>query len=209
MSNSKFTPEQFIFKVEAVPQATFTVVAATDVITSTAHGLTNGDCVWVSSSTTLPAGLSASTNYYIINATTDTFRLSAVPSGTNIDITDTGTGTHTYKLKGKTILISDYSVVTLGVFTSGSANFTLKVQISDQGDVDFNKSQSATNRWDYAQVKLMDDNSSVNGSTGVVTSGTDINKTYEVNINKRIYLSANFTAWSAGKANVVVRGYNN
>lgn len=70
--------------------------ATSDVITSAAHGLANGDIVTVASSTTLPAGLSANTEYYVVEKTTDTFKLSATPGGTAIDITDTGTGTHTW-----------------------------------------------------------------------------------------------------------------
>jgi len=74
----------------------FTAVAATDVITSNAHGLADGDIVTVSSSTTLPAGLSANTNYYVIEKATNTFQLSATSGGSAVNITDTGTGTHTW-----------------------------------------------------------------------------------------------------------------
>ncbi|MBX4215330.1 hypothetical protein KW797_00045 [Candidatus Parcubacteria bacterium] len=77
--------------------ATFTAVAANDTITAVAHGLENGNIVWVSSGTTLPAGLSASTNYFVIDKTTDTFKVSATEGGTTVDITDAGTGTHTFK----------------------------------------------------------------------------------------------------------------
>jgi len=76
---------------------TFTAVAANDTITSAAHALENGSIIQVSNSGgALPAGLSASTNYYVIDATTDTFKLSATYFGSAIDITDAGTGTHTF-----------------------------------------------------------------------------------------------------------------
>lgn len=76
--------------------ATFTFTAATtDIITATAHGLVDGTRVTVATTTTLPAGLAASTNYYVIEATTDTFKLSATPGGAAVDITSTGSGTHT------------------------------------------------------------------------------------------------------------------
>lgn len=75
---------------------TFTVVAATDVITLTAHGLKVGDVVRVASGTTLPAGLSASTDYWVLTVpSVDTLTLSASRGGAVVDITDTGTGTHT------------------------------------------------------------------------------------------------------------------
>lgn len=76
------------------PSQTFTVVAATDVITAVGHGLLNGDRVRVSSDTALPAGLAAATDYYVISATADTFKLSLTDGGASVDITNTGTGTH-------------------------------------------------------------------------------------------------------------------
>lgn len=76
--------------------ATFTAVAATDIITSAGHGLSDDDTVRLTTTTTLPAGLSTGTTYHIITSTTDTFQLSASQGGSKIDITDTGTGTHTW-----------------------------------------------------------------------------------------------------------------
>jgi hypothetical protein len=73
---------------------TFTA-ATTDIITATAHGLIDGTRITVSSSTTLPGGLASSTNYYLRDTTTNTFKVSTTPGGTAVDITDTGTGTHT------------------------------------------------------------------------------------------------------------------
>lgn len=78
--------------------ATFTATAATDVIASTAHGLSNGEIIKVSSTTTLPAGLSANTAYYIINKNTNDFQVSLTSGGAAVDITSTGSGTHTWKL---------------------------------------------------------------------------------------------------------------
>jgi hypothetical protein len=71
-----------------------TVVAGTDVFTATAHGRINGDKVWLTTSSILPDPLAVETNYFIINKTTNTFKLSLTSGGAAIDITDTGTGTH-------------------------------------------------------------------------------------------------------------------
>lgn len=77
----------------------FTVVAATDVITHTNINLLNYSTVQVSTTTTLPAGLSAATDYYWIKVSDLTGKLASsyanAVAGTPIDITDTGTGTHT------------------------------------------------------------------------------------------------------------------
>lgn len=69
--------------------------ATSDICTKPAHNLHNGDPVTLSTTDTLPAGLSAGGTYYIVSATTDTFKLALTPGGTAIDITSTGTGTHT------------------------------------------------------------------------------------------------------------------
>ena len=61
-----------------------------DTITCTAHGFSDGHRVRVKSTGTLPAGLSAATDYYIVSSATNTFSLATTPSGSAIDITDTG-----------------------------------------------------------------------------------------------------------------------
>ena len=66
-----------------------------NVCTSLAHGLSDGFSVSVmNQGGELPAPLNSSTTYYVISATTDTFKLATSPGGTEIDITTAGTGTH-------------------------------------------------------------------------------------------------------------------
>lgn len=76
---------------------TFTA-ATTDICTKASHGFQTGDRVRVSSSTTLPAGLAAATTYYVIYLSSSTFKLASTDAlataGTAVDISDTGTGTH-------------------------------------------------------------------------------------------------------------------
>jgi hypothetical protein len=74
---------------------TFTVTAATDVFASVAHGFNNGDPLKFSSTTTLPAPLVAGKVYYVINKNTDDYQVAEIRNGTPVDLTDTGTGTHT------------------------------------------------------------------------------------------------------------------
>lgn len=73
----------------------FTAANATDTLTATAHGQTNGQKVRVSSSGALPAGLTAGTDYYVITAAANTFQLSATLGGAAVNFTTDGTGTHT------------------------------------------------------------------------------------------------------------------
>lgn len=77
---------------------TFTA-AVTDICTAAAHGLKTGDKVRLTTTTTLPAGLSLATTYFVIYITADTFSLASsdanAVAATAVNVTDTGTGTHT------------------------------------------------------------------------------------------------------------------
>ena len=79
--------------------STFTADAGTDILTHSNINLMNYSKVQVSTTTTLPAGLSAATNYFVIKVTDTTCKLATsyanAVAGTTIDITSTGTGTHT------------------------------------------------------------------------------------------------------------------
>lgn len=84
--------------------ATFTANDATDLCTYTStasipSNLLTGTRVRLTTTTTLPAGLALATDYYLIKMTDSTFELATsyanAVAGTQIDITDAGTGTHT------------------------------------------------------------------------------------------------------------------
>lgn len=83
---------------------TFTADAGTDTCTytSTANipsNILTGTRVRLTTSGTLPGGLATATDYYVIRLTNSTFRLATsyanAIAGTQINITDAGTGTHT------------------------------------------------------------------------------------------------------------------
>ncbi len=75
----------------------FTAVAGTDVITAdSAHTLSDNDTVKFTTTDTLPAGLELDVIYYVINSSTPDFQVSLTRGGSTVDITDTGTGTHSF-----------------------------------------------------------------------------------------------------------------
>jgi len=84
----------------ALAFATSDVNTTDDEITEVAHGFTTGLKGQTSTTTTLPAGLSTSTDYFVIVIDVDTYQLATSLAnslaGTQIDITDQGTGTHTF-----------------------------------------------------------------------------------------------------------------
>ncbi len=108
------------FTLGATPSPlTVTVDATSNIFTATAHGFGVGNPLRFTTTSTLPAPLALNTTYYARDITTDTFRVSATPTGTAIDIANTGTGTHT--VQGQA-----YNVSVDGVVSSnnGSNLFT-------------------------------------------------------------------------------------
>lgn len=97
--------------------------ATTDTITSIAHGLSNGDVLLLTTSGTLPAGLSTVTPYYVINAAANTFQLSATEGGAAVDITDTGTGVHKWHNPTATVTVREHG--------SGPDLFSIEMDAAD------------------------------------------------------------------------------
>jgi hypothetical protein len=86
---------------------------ATETVTSNAHGYANGTPIQIAATTTIPAGLSALTTYYVVGATTNTFQFSLTVGGAAIDITSAGAGT-----------ITTNQVYSLGdLVSSGGSNY--------------------------------------------------------------------------------------
>ncbi len=112
--------------VAATLSANFTADSSTDVITATGHGLTDGKRVVLSTTNTLPAGLSAERFYFVRDATTDTFKLSLTSGGTAIDLTDNGTGTHTFATAGT---LTDYAAAALLQHLFKIATFTVPTNV--------------------------------------------------------------------------------
>ena len=93
--------------------------------TDNAHGLVNTNIVQLTTTGTLPTGLSLSTNYYVVNKTTNDFKLALTSGGADILWTDNGSGTHRwhkptiYTVDGdnaslytvdKNVVVSGYSI---------------------------------------------------------------------------------------------------
>lgn len=206
---------------------TFTA-AVTDIFTAAAHAFKNGDMVVVSEDNTLPTGVVAATVYWIIEATTDTFKLSATPvvnytTGLGgaihkaVDITDTGSGTNTITIHdiGRNIPIEDFRHAVISFHGSSSANMTVKFQGSIGKSTtapddcpDFSASSAYNNSWDYMMVIDLEDNNPIDGDTGIAQAGTSLHRMFEMNINGLKWINAQVTAWSAGGTTIRVRLFN-
>ena len=78
------------------PSVTCTMTLATPgVITVTGHGFANGMIVVFSTDGALPTGIVAGTQYFVKNATANTFEVSTTPTGTSRPTSGSQSGTHT------------------------------------------------------------------------------------------------------------------
>lgn len=106
--------------------ATFTTAFGTDIVTSTGHGLLEGhQVILTTSAADLPAGLTTGVYYFVKYIDANTFYLSLTLGGATIDITDNGTGTHTWTRR---------NVISKCVATQASATETLTLKIGSAED---------------------------------------------------------------------------
>lgn len=172
--------------------ATFTA-ADTDIITSTAHGLVNGDTIKVISGTTLPAGLSTTVVYYVISSATNTFSVSLTNGGSAVDITDAGTGTHTWY---KCSLYSDG--VQYGTWDRSSVGFMIDRALKDLS-LDFSDKITLADCYEWinsgikyiqGKLKRWPEHYSYNAVLGQATRGTNIlampTDAYDTETNKSL-----------------------
>lgn len=104
---------------------------------------------------------------------------------------------------GNVLYCSDFRNAIVTISTTGSANMTIKCQGSiGQNSPTFTSAASPTNQWDYVQMVDLQDGNPVNGDTGVVLTGTDDTRTFEVNTNALDYITFNVTARSAGSVTI-------
>ena len=110
---------------------TFTA-AASDIITAVGHGLSASDVIEVTTSAAdLPDGLTIGTKYYVKYLTTDTFSVSLTAGGADVDILDTGTGTHSFHSDLK---VPDFRGEFLRGWDNGRSVDPDKASRTDRGD---------------------------------------------------------------------------
>lgn len=85
-------------QVAVVAASGFTVSTASDttIFTSADHGLFNGQIVNFVTTGTLPDPLAPATDYFVVGADSDTFKVSAELDGDPVEMTNNGTGSHTF-----------------------------------------------------------------------------------------------------------------
>jgi len=79
----------------------FTADSGTDTLTSNGHGLANDESVRLVTTGTLPAPLTTTDAYFVINTASNTFKLSATLGGSAVNLSDNGSGIHAVRFRGK------------------------------------------------------------------------------------------------------------
>ena len=206
------SPQKTIFDAIGIKTAAFTA-ATTDIITSAAHGLKNGDMVVLTTTDTLPDGLALATVYLVHQATTDTFELINKDTGASVAITDTGTGTHTFTMHdvGNAINVEYYKNNELALDSDGGddAAMVVKFQASYQKEApDFSASQAEDNQWFYIAVRDRNSNSVIDGDTGITFSGADDHRAFNIESNSIVWISAIISSWTAGEITLKAKSSN-
>ena len=209
-SSSSSINAEYIFNDIGIKTGTFTVSSSTDIASSTAHGLKDGDMIVVASDNTLPSPLAAATVYYVKDATTNSFRFAAASPGDKIDLTDNGVSTSSWTMHdiGSDILVENFRNALLAFDTDGGgdAAFTVKIQGSVQTEVpDFSAAQTKSNQWEYIQIIDLEDGASIDGDTGVSVSGADDHRLFEINTNHLRWVNAIISSYTEGELTLQIK----
>lgn len=124
------------------PLHDFTVVAATDLFTSASHGLVANDIIQSSSTVALPAPLLPNTDYHVIASglTADDFKVSLTSGGAAVNITDTGTGIHSFRrttndIESVTLMAAMQWVADGRTNETQTINFILENDVVREGEI--------------------------------------------------------------------------
>ena len=110
---------------------------------------------------------------------------------------------------GQPFYVKDYRHIVVAVSAADNPAFTVQAHgaISEQAP-DFEASQSADNFYDNVQMRAYEDNSPVDGNTGLVFTGDDTYQLLEINTNGLTWLNFSLSGYSAGNVTVKAVGFN-
>jgi hypothetical protein len=207
---------EYVIYNNVTPKAITSSTDATPiVVTANTHGFANGDLVLVYGHST---NVAANGIRKVANKTANTFELVDIDTGANIAGSGAGAGSGGYVLAApKVIFAEDFTHSVVTVVTSGTATMTLKVagslgKITEVNHLDvpnFGATVSASNPYNFLSIVDLDTNAVTEGSAGIVVAGTDVHKTYEINVNAIKYFTLIPTAWTQGAINAKVVVHTN
>ena len=169
------TRNHYVFSDSALTKSiagkSFTVNSTTNVVTCAGHGLLDGQIIRVSSTGTLPAGLTANLDHYVRDKATDTFKLALTSGGTAISFSNTGSGTHSWvtkevtgltHLEGEQVTIYydgmqhvDKTVSSGKIILDNSEGSDIVVGLSYNGEIETLEPASPPNQFSYTKKLLV------------------------------------------------------
>lgn len=200
-----------------------TVTSSTDaspiVVTKVAHGYSTDDIIMIQGHTT---NIAANGIFRIVVLSANTFALYSILTGLPVAGSGAGAGSGGIMAKLSTNQIpytEEFRTQTVQLITTGSATMTIKIAVSNgiPGSVsngagqdlpNFGATVGVNNPYTFAKLIDLDTDDETDGSTGIVASGTDLQKDYEVNINLARYMMPLITSWSAGRITLIFNQTN-
>jgi hypothetical protein len=119
---------------------TATITIATPGVVTVASAPDNGALVTFSTTGALPTGLTAGTNYYVVNRTSTTFQVSATSGGSEINTTGTQSGTQTATWR----TLVNTSGTQSGTHTETTSTLNFKYKTSSKMSLDLGGNLSTT-----------------------------------------------------------------
>lgn len=200
------SPKQYTILNAVTPVAVTSSTDATPiVVTATAHGLLAGQQVFIFGHTT---NLAANGIHTVGTVTSNTFSLLDINTGLPVAGSGGGAGSSGLcMIAPKIPYVGEYRNAILQVGTSGTATTTIKVAgtlnpTANSVRTNFGATISPTNPYSFLQIINLDTAAALNGATGIVVAGTDINTMYEVNTNGMDYLTVFPVTWTQGAITV-------
>ena len=104
--------------------------------------------------------------------------------------------------EGVTIDVRDYSVISLQYSAEGTNTSVTKIQGSlSETAPNFGAVQTSINHWDYIEVLDLEDQTSIDGDTGISVASDDF-RNLQLQVEQLNWITCNVTSWTAGSVTV-------
>lgn len=104
---------------------------------------------------------------------------------------------------GKFFLAQSHRHIVVSVNTSANASGTIKfIGSISEDSPDPTQAKSATNQYEFIQLVDLEDGATIDGDTGLVITGTDDNRLFEVNTNALKWFAPVITTYTTGTFDV-------
>jgi len=168
--------------------------------------------------------LTEDTAYYVVSTSyadlgttasnSDRFQVSTTKGGSEVDFASTASGSDgkyffTQEMKDAVAFdAGSYEFKTITINAEEVASVGFKIVGSDMETApDWYASQSSTNRYDNVAVYDLQNNTELEGDTGITISGTDTNSIYQVYANNLKWLFVKSSNYASGSVDIRIKGF--